>query len=862
MVATGGAEALALLDEVEVEAVLLDLMMPGMSGHDVLRELNGKGVLPRLPVLVITALDERQARLDMLKAGAVDFLTKPIDRVELQARLTTAVRLSIDRRAIEVHRDELQQLATDVLDSLDAQVAIVDEQGVIVATNRAWRDVGARRGTPGAGVGANYLSACRGSKDGQEAADRISRALAGEAPDPLKYTCSVPDGEQTWFAMRARPLRGSRQPRVVVSHDDITVAQQARADAAATAARLGLALERLPLVMWEAEMVAGRLVARWVSSSCRRILGVSPEQLLGTSWWFECLEPSAKRDGLIPAEGDARARRDAVRWVTEGGTPLHLDACVSRTPDDPGRYVGFFLDASETREMETALRQAEKMGAIGRLTGGIAHDFNNILGSVLSYATFVRDGLKVQDPLRADVDQILLAARKAAGLTRQLLTFSRPELDARSVSIDVRSAIGELLGMLRRTLGEHFELNFRPAATPHFISADSNQFDRLLVNLVVNARDAMGHGGRIDVSTDVDGDTVRIAVADTGSGMSADTIASIFEPFFTTKPVGQGTGLGLSTSLGIVRDAGGDIQVESKVGEGSVFTVCLPRCAAAPDAPPPAPVIADRIPEGTAVLLVEDDAGIRKGVERLLRGAGCLVTVATRGDDACQLLDTYGGSYDLVFSDVVMPGKNGFQVAEHARLKAPGAAVLLTSGYYEPGAGSAAEDLPVLWKPYAPPELTEAVVAALASRTSRGERPPTSPPPRKRSADRPLVLHLEDDPGYRAAVARILSSVDIDTQPVATSAEARRAIEGGGFTGVLCDLGLEHETATGFLRWLVQAHPGLVPRTLVLSGGALDASTRELLRTGLFQLEHKPVAPGTLMERVIRMCLTTVAGAP
>lgn len=723
MTTSRGAEALELMETHPVDAVILDVMMPGLTGHDVLREMGARGMLPRIPVIIATALDERRERIALLEAGAIDFVTKPVDRVELQARLRTAVRLSQERRAIVRRGDAQERFAQDVLDSLCAFVTIVDDTGAVVASNSTWcgaEDAGVLGGR--VALGANYFAACRAAPGGRDAVAVIRAALQGNTPGPLEYTCTRSDG-QAWFSLRATPLCGSDDARVVVSHVDITRAQRARVEAARHVARLQLVVSSLPLVFWEAELVGDALVGRWASDNLGPTLGLPAASFVGSSVWFDEL-PVDVQHRLIaglhrdPDETDPATWMETVHWQSTGQPPRLVDVGVQARAGQE-RVFGFFLDASESRAIEASLRQSHKVEAVGRLTGGIAHDFSNILGSVLTHASFVRDGLGPEDPLRVDVEHILRAAGKAAALNKQLLTFSRRDLDSRARPVNLRDAIGDQLTMLRRTFGSRIEIHFTQAPNAVHARIDPVHLDQIVVNLLVNARDAMPQGGLIAVDVSSSHDRAMISVTDSGTGMDSGTMEAAFDPFFTTKAPGHRTGLGLSTCLSIVRDVGGEIRVTSTPGLGSTFTVDLPRFEPGAVRADCGPVVRDteRL-AGTSILLVEDDEGIRSGVERVLRGAGCKVTIAVDGSEAVALIDANGGTYDLVFSDAVMPGRTGFEVVEHARLHAPNAALLLSSGYYD-RCQSVPEDVALLWKPYAPEELITAVLGALAAAPPR-----------------------------------------------------------------------------------------------------------------------------------------------
>jgi PAS domain S-box-containing protein len=347
------------------------------------------------------------------------------------------------------------------------------------------------------------------------------------------------------------------------------------------------------------------------------------------------------------------------------------------------------------RQRDEQLQQAQKMEAIGRLAGGVAHDFNNLLTAIVGFGGLVRDSLRENDPIRADVDEVLTAADRAASLTRQLLAFSRRQVvTPRSVALDEIVATTEK--MLRRLIGEDIVLISAAAPQLGRVRADPGQIEQILVNLAVNARDAMPDGGelRIDLcNVEFDeagtpplaglepGRYVRLAVSDSGSGIEPEVISHIFEPFFTTKPEGMGTGLGLATVYGIAKQNGGSVEVESSVTRGTTFRVYLPRIdsaqatACADGTPPPV----ERASE--TVLLVEDDDRVRGLLATVLRKRGFTVLVASRGDEALEIVQGHAAPIHLLLSDIVMPGMSGRVVAARVTELRPDTRVLLMSGY-------------------------------------------------------------------------------------------------------------------------------------------------------------------------------------
>jgi PAS domain S-box-containing protein len=394
--------------------------------------------------------------------------------------------------------------------------------------------------------------------------------------------------------------------------------------------------------------------------------------------------------------------------------------------------IGVLRARTTHDELESQLRQAQKMEVVGQLAGGIAHDFNNLLAAIRGYGELLRSELPESDELgRGDLDEILAAAARAELLTRQLLAFARRQVlvpvEIRPADIAVRFA-----PMLRRVLGEQVELITSADGATGLVRVDPGQLEQVILNLAVNARDAMPGGGRLEIAvadTDVGrnggpgplaqvatGPYVSISVADSGTGMDEATLEHLFEPFFTTKAEGRGTGLGLATVYGIVRQSGGYIVVESELGQGSVFRILLPRLPA--DAgPEPAAAAIGRAPRrGTeTVLLVEDDPAVRRYAARVLEGLGYAVLEAAAGADALGLVSTRAGVVDLLVTDIAMPGMQGPELARRLRELRPAIRVLFMSAY--PG-GAVVDDGPfagqtALPKPFSIDTFSRAVRAAL-----------------------------------------------------------------------------------------------------------------------------------------------------
>jgi PAS domain S-box-containing protein len=419
-------------------------------------------------------------------------------------------------------------------------------------------------------------------------------------------------------------------------------------------------------------------------------------------------------------------------WMRRDGRSIdvRVSGRIVRAPSGDISHLDIFAeDVTEKRQLEKELTQAQKMLAVGQLAGGVAHDFNNLLTVVAGHVEIMLASARDSD-LYGRLMEVKLAAEKAASLTRQLLAFSRRQV-LRSRTLNLNDVIGKMTGMLGRLIKENVELLFLPGDDLGSVKADPNEIERVLLNLAVNAQDAMPHGGRLTVATcnvrvelqaafESDGlkagDYVQIMVHDTGIGMDRDTQARAFEPFFTTKQPNEGTGLGLSVVYGVVQQSGGSIQLDSAPGAGTTFRIYLPRVAseAASLREPPA---AAALPRGSeTILFAEDDAAIRTLVSRALESLGYRILCASDGAAAVGLWESWGKDVHLLLTDLVMPNMGGRDLAAKLRRTVPGMKVLFISGYAGAAVLEKELELPGVWflqKPFTMDALANTVRGVL-----------------------------------------------------------------------------------------------------------------------------------------------------
>ncbi len=488
-----------------------------------------------------------------------------------------------------------------------------------------------------------------------------------------------------------------------------------------------------------------------------RILGTSERRVNPQTWARDFGVFTADRKQSLPADADpllravAGEKADEIETWVKNGSARGATVAMTGTPlvgehDDVIGGVAVLRDVTRQRELETQLSQSQKMEAIGRLAGGVAHDFNNLLVVIQSYAELLRDELLEQDAKRLDLEEILAAARRAAALTKQLLAFSRSE-PIQPTELRLSEVVTGIEKMLRRIIGEDIELITELAPSLGVVRADAGQLDQVILNLSVNARDAMVGGGRLTISTQnvsfdpehesphIDippGQYVMLAVTDSGTGMSAEIQQRIFEPFFTTKEVGQGTGLGLATVYGIVQQSGGQIRVYSELGHGTAFKLYFPRLDEAPAKRDQQSAEATASTGSGTLLIVEDDSAVRQVTARVLRDRGFTVLEARRPSEARQLCARHGSAIDLLLTDVIMPECTGTELARELSRRHPGMRVVYMSGY--PGSaasrtGALGPGAAYLEKPFSPTTLVEKILTAMqAPATTAAVRAKSSSP--------------------------------------------------------------------------------------------------------------------------------------
>jgi two-component system, cell cycle sensor histidine kinase and response regulator CckA len=579
----------------------------------------------------------------------------------------------------------------------------------------------------------------------------LSRLVrTGERDMSMEIRAYHRDGSIVWVESTATNLLDDPNVRAIVgNYRDITARKRSEEALRESELRYRRIVDNTSEGVWTYDASGN---TTFMNPRMAEMLGCSAQWAIGQPIY------AFVEEGLR-AEAQARvaARKKGVAVLAEfqlkrrDGSDLWVSVRSDSLLDDDGNYessLALMTDITERREAEAALhrseeqlRQAQKLEALGRLAGGIAHDFNNVLSVILSYSAMLAADLAPGDPVRGDLEEISKAGHRAAGLTRQLLMFSRQEVAEPRV-LDLNDLLANMDKMLQRILGEDVVLVSARAPAVGRIRADPGHVEQIVMNLVVNARDAMPTGGKITIETAnvfldetyardhlgvTPGPYVRLTVTDTGTGMDPATQARIFEPFFTTKEKGKGTGLGLSTVFGIVQQCKGAIWVHSEPGHGTTFKVHLPRVDAKADrVTPSAAPISVRASE--TILLVEDEDQIRVVAREILRKQGYRVLEARNAGEALLHCESYDGTIHLLLTDVVMPQMSGPELAKRLIRIRPTVKVLCMSGYTDDAVvrhGALAGGMAYLQKPITPDNLTQKVRAVLDAQ-GPGNVPPTT----------------------------------------------------------------------------------------------------------------------------------------
>jgi PAS domain S-box-containing protein len=715
--ATAGHRALDALAARPVDAAILDIKLPDIPGLELMRTIRTSH--PGIEIIVITGHASISNAIQAINGSAFAYLTKPFDMDHLMVVVDQALEKKRLERALHESEERYRLVAEHIQDA----ILLLDLEGRVVFTNRRGEEL---TGYTEAEYRNRPIASFLTPEGAAEAGARINAAKSGQAVDPFFETELVRrDGSKIWVEANVANVQkdGQLMGRLAVVRD---ISSRRRAEAALreTSQTLRTLIEASPVAIMSLNL-AGR-VTLW-NRAAERMFGWSDREVLGQPL---PTVPEDKRTEFAAAV--ARNRRgEATIYETQrkrkDGSLVNVLTSTAAILDTEGRVaatMAIIVDVTEQKQLEEQLRQAVKMEGIGRLAGGITHDFNNLLTVIAGRIYLLMSQLPAGHAMREDLQLIEQTGERAAALTKQLLAFSRKQILA-PVVLDLNDVLTSMKQLLERVLGEDIDLIIDLEPPLGRVLADESQLEQVILNLAVNARDAMPDGGQLVLETsnvEVDdtylrphvelrrGSYVALAVTDSGIGMPAETLARIFEPFFTTKEAGRGTGLGLATAYGIVKQSNGHITVYSEPGHGTTFRVYLPK---AEDNVAATVAVETSTPSGTeTVLLVEDDLDLRTLAHAILKQQGYSVLEAEDAAAAIRIADQYPGCIHLLITDVVMPKMNGPTMARAIREHRPDAKLLYMSGYTDEAIvrhGVLEPGTPFLQKPFTPGTLARKI---------------------------------------------------------------------------------------------------------------------------------------------------------
>lgn len=687
----------ARLQESGFDLVLSDFNILGFEGLQVIEAVQANS--PDLPVIIVTGTGSEEIAVEALRAGASDYVIKTPRHIQ---RLPITIQAVLEKRRLQAENArsvaELQEARRDweeIFQAIGHPTCILDPEHNVITANRATSQV---TGLPAAELrGKKCYEIFHGAQQPPEHCPLEEMLHTGR----LEAREMEMDALGGVFIVSCTPVQdeAGRLEKVIHIATDITARKRAEEALRKSEEKYRQLVQQIPAVVYKGyrdwsldcfdqkiEGITGYLMEEFNTRQKTWLDLIFPEDIDQAK---NLLLEALKGDGSYVTEHRIHKKTGEVRWIQARNR-------IIRNAAGKFAYIsGVFFDITERKDLEDQLLKAQKMEAVGILAGGVAHDFNNLLTAIMGYGEIMMMGLRQHDPFYPYIEEILKAASRGGKLTHQLLAFSRKQILQPRV-VNLNDVVKDMDKMLRRLIGEDVDLLTLIDPDLGLTQADPGQIEQIIMNLAVNARDAMPQGGKLTIETanvfldqpyarshmDVaPGPYVMLAISDNGLGMDAETIARIYEPFFTTKEEGKGTGLGLSTVYGIVKQSGGHIWAYSEPGQGTTFKIYLPRLEQGNVEVKPEPAAPASLGGNETILVVEDDAALRELISTALRKYGFTVVEAGNGDDALLICEQAKAPIHLMLTDVVMPQMSGRVLAEQLAALHPEMKVIFMSGY-------------------------------------------------------------------------------------------------------------------------------------------------------------------------------------
>jgi PAS domain S-box-containing protein len=850
------------------DVIIADYHLPEIDAPAALAVLHESGL--DLPFLVVSGAMGEDLAVAIMKAGAHDYVNK-----DSLARLAPAVRREIGEAQVRQERrraEESLRLALIAAEEANHRYHIVAEHGRTIIWELDAEGYYRYVSHMSEAVVGYLPEELTGKKrfydlqvdDGRQVFRSAFDVLARKRPF-LNFEKAVraKDGRTVWVSSNGIPVLDDRGEVVGYrgSSTDITDRKRAEEEGRLSEERYRLISENTADVIWLMDLNSGRYT--YVSPSVQRMLGYSPEEIVGQEMSFVLTAESGQYamdrlpqvlEAFAGGDESVRTQVHQVDHIRKDGSIIRTEVVTTLMRDRqgrPGEVVGVTRDITERVQVEARLMQAQKLESVGRLAGGVAHDFNNLLTVINGYSDMILSELPPGDALHELVGEIRTAGERAAALSGQLLVLSRKQV-VQAKEVNLNDIIAEVEKMLGRVIGEDIRLESVLSPSLGCVLADPGQLHQVLMNLAVNARDAMPDGGTLLIeTTNIDlledfaeqqgevqaGHYALLSVSDTGVGMTADVMSHLFEPFFTTKKAGEGTGLGLATVYGIVKQCGGSIRVYSEPGRGTNFRIYLPRIERVGETRKE-PVRERSTARGTeTILVVEDQDQLRKIVIRVLQSRGYKALEAANPREALALSEGYAGPIHLLLTDVVMPGMTGPELACRLKPLRPSMEVIFMSGYSE----RALLDRQLmestgayLAKPFSPEALAIKVRETLGT-------------PRRVET----IVVADDEPGVRSFLSKILAGAGYRVLEAKNGREAIQHVETSGAELVITDLAMPEQEGIETIQRLHRALPQL--KIIAISGQFAGPLLQATERLGAQASLAKPIQADELLQVVARV---------